>query len=107
MKSLSQWALPPGQCIELNRDEYSRVDFGTRTTAYKTLIDTAIEVANATGDKQLVAGMWDMIASMERFHGTEAGASLTGNKEAALGGEYGPSPTGGNNGSRIGYPSGR
>jgi phage portal protein BeeE len=37
MSALSGWALPRGQSVELNRDEYSRPDFGARAEAYAKL----------------------------------------------------------------------
>jgi phage portal protein BeeE len=38
MAALSAWALPPEQRAELNRDEYSRPDFGGRVDAYEKLV---------------------------------------------------------------------
>ena len=37
MQALSLWALPRGQAVELNRDEYVRGDLGQRAAAYATL----------------------------------------------------------------------
>lgn len=37
MSALSNWALPRGQTVELDRDAYSRPDLAQRATAYKTL----------------------------------------------------------------------
>jgi HK97 family phage portal protein len=36
---LSHWALPAGQRIEFNRDEYTRPDFGERVQAYSVLFN--------------------------------------------------------------------
>lgn len=40
MSALSGWALPRGQAIELNRDEYTRPAFNERALGYKTLWET-------------------------------------------------------------------
>jgi HK97 family phage portal protein len=42
MAALSQWALPTGQSIELNRDDYTRPGLADRANAYKTLVDAGI-----------------------------------------------------------------
>jgi HK97 family phage portal protein len=42
MAALSNWALPPGQAAELNRDEYSRPAFNERATAWTQLVDANI-----------------------------------------------------------------
>jgi phage portal protein BeeE len=38
MSAISGWALPRGQAAELNRDEYSRPDFGTRAAAWEKFV---------------------------------------------------------------------
>jgi hypothetical protein len=38
MAALSGWALPRGQSVELNRDEYSRPALLERATAYEKLV---------------------------------------------------------------------
>lgn len=38
MTAISYWALPRGQAAELNRDEYSRPDFGTRAVAWEKFV---------------------------------------------------------------------
>jgi HK97 family phage portal protein len=65
MSALSNWALPRGQCAELNRDEYTRPAFAERATAYKTLW----EIGALTTDE---------IRSMERLHGESSATALTG-----------------------------
>jgi HK97 family phage portal protein len=42
MGALSAWALPSTQRAELNRDEYSRPNFGARVDAYVKLVDAGI-----------------------------------------------------------------
>jgi HK97 family phage portal protein len=42
MGALSAWALPSTQRAELNRDEYSRPDFGSRVEAYVKLVAAGI-----------------------------------------------------------------
>lgn len=56
MPALSQWALPRGQSIELNRDEYTRPDLFTRSQAYENLW-------------QIGAISAEEVRRMERLHG--------------------------------------
>jgi HK97 family phage portal protein len=42
MGAISGWALPSTQAAELNRDEYSRPDFGSRAVAYEKLIAAGV-----------------------------------------------------------------
>lgn len=42
MAALSGWALPTGQSIELNRDDYTRPSLVDRANAYKVLVDAGI-----------------------------------------------------------------
>jgi len=42
MGALSAWALPSTQAAELNRDEYSRPDFGARAESYAKLIPLGV-----------------------------------------------------------------
>lgn len=73
MSALSQWALPRGSSVELNRDEYSRPPLAERANAYATL--AAIE--DETGRAITVAE----IRAMERLNSatpTVAASSLTG-----------------------------
>jgi len=65
MSALSNWALPRGTSVELNRDEYSRPALGERAAAYKTLV----EIGALTGDE---------VRQMERFNGVATAAALTG-----------------------------
>lgn len=68
MQSLSNWALPNGRSVEVNRDDYTRLPFDKRVEAYRTLID--MEVLTA-----------DEVRIMERFYGSTAGSAaqaLTG-----------------------------
>jgi phage portal protein BeeE len=65
MSALSNWALPRGQAVELNRDEYSRPTLLERATAYEKL--AGIGVVDA-----------EMVRVMERLRGPEAAEALTG-----------------------------
>ncbi len=38
ISALSNWALPRGQAVELNRDEYTRPSFADRVTGYTALV---------------------------------------------------------------------
>jgi HK97 family phage portal protein len=42
MSALSYWALPRGQCVELNRDEYTRPGFAERADAWVKLVAAGI-----------------------------------------------------------------
>jgi hypothetical protein len=66
IQALSFWALPRGQAIELNRDEYTRPTFLDRTQGYKNLS----EIPGAlTGEE---------VRKMERFTSDVAPTVLTG-----------------------------
>lgn len=65
MSALSNWAMPRGTSVELNRDEYSRPALAERATAYQTLV----AIGALTGDE---------VRSMERFNGVGAASALTG-----------------------------
>lgn len=68
MQALSGWALPRGQSVELNRDDYTRPAFGERVEAYVKLASIgAITV--------------DEIRTMERLLGDASAAALTGGNE--------------------------
>lgn len=69
MNALSNWALPRGTSIEMNRDEYTRPDPVARSTYYVNL--------NSIGaiDAQEVR-------TMERLHGDAAPGALTGGTDA-------------------------
>lgn len=103
MSALTNWAMGKGECVELNRDEYSRPDFASRIAAYKALMDTAAE----SGDQNAPAEVWAMVRTWERFHGPEAAAALSGNTQVITQPSAQPTPEGSNNVSRIGYRNGR
>lgn len=65
MKALSNWLLPRGTAIELNRDEYVKPALGERVAAYATLVQLGVLTA-------------EEIRDMERFNGAGAPAALTG-----------------------------
>jgi len=68
MAALSNWLLPRGETIELNRDEYSRPSLKERFDAYKI----AVEIGAMSAQE---------IRSMERLHGKFAPSALTGNPQ--------------------------
>lgn len=80
MSALSGWALPRGQSVELNRDEYSRPAFGERAEAYVKLAGIVDPV---TGQPAIKA---EEIRTMERLIGSggsedadlDAAQALTG-----------------------------
>jgi len=76
MSALSNWALPRGQCVELNRDEYTRPALAERATAYATLHG----IVDPDGTSALSAAE---IRAMERFHGEPSAAALTGGDAGA------------------------
>ncbi len=65
MPALSQWALPAGQSVELNRDDYTRPPLKDRAQANKTYIDAG--VLNP-----------DEVRLQERYHGESSPTALTG-----------------------------
>jgi HK97 family phage portal protein len=71
MSALSNWALPRGQCVELNRDEYTRPALAERATAYATLHG----IVDPDGLSALSAAE---VRTMERFHGEPSVSALTG-----------------------------
>lgn len=71
MESLSGWALPRGQAVELNRDDYTRLPLDKRAQTYKTLIELEI----LTNEEARI---------MERFYGVAANTAaqaLTGGSD--------------------------
>ncbi len=65
MSALSNWALPRGSSVELNRDEYSRPALAERATAYATLYGIGVLTS-------------EEIRRMERITGVAEAAALTG-----------------------------
>lgn len=65
MSALSNWALPPGQAAELNRDEYTRPDFATRAESWVKLVEAGIVTV-------------DEVRSAERLTGPISPQALTG-----------------------------
>lgn len=70
MAAMSQWALPYGSSLEVNRDEYVRPDLAARAAAYATLHG----IVDEDGPALTVAE----IRRMERLNGTAAAAVITG-----------------------------
>ena len=65
MEAMSQWVLPRGQEIELNRDDYTRLPLDKRANAYKTMVEIGVLDAND-------------IRGMERYLGQNSAQALTG-----------------------------
>lgn len=73
--AISQWALPRGQRMEVNRDEYVQPPFNERTTGYSTLFNI---VDPETGERAMTI---PEIRARERFTGaaqTSTAIELTG-----------------------------
>lgn len=68
MEALSGWALPRGQSLELNRDDYTRPTLEKRAAAYKILIELGVLTVEEA-------------RSMERLHGEPAAQALTGSAD--------------------------
>lgn len=69
MSALSNWALPRGSQIELNRDEYTRPDPKTRSEYY-----TNLHSIQAISPRE--------VRTMERLHGDIAAGALSGGTDA-------------------------
>lgn len=78
MQAFSWWALPRGQSVELNRDEYSRPGMKERAEAYQIL--HAMGVIST-----------EQIQAAERLHSSSAASSLAGGTADETGPETGPS----------------
>lgn len=69
MSALSNWALPRGTTVEMNREEYTRPDPQQRAAYYQAL--AALGAISA-----------DEVRTMERLHGPSAAAGLSGGTDA-------------------------
>jgi HK97 family phage portal protein len=69
MPALSNWLLPLGQQLELNRDEYSRAPLKERAEAYKIMIEAGVMVP-------------DEARAMERLSGPAASTAMTGGDQS-------------------------
>lgn len=56
MAALSGWAMPSTQRAELNRDEYSRPDFGTRVDAYEKLVTIGVMSVEEVREAERLVG---------------------------------------------------
>ena len=65
MSALGQWALPPSQSVELNRDDYTRPGLVDRARAYQLLIQTGVMTT-------------DEARAMERLYGPASAMQITG-----------------------------
>jgi len=73
MSRLSNWALPRGQAVELNRDEYSRPSFNERADAWVKLIDAGAATVEQYQASERLLGLLSAQAL--------SGATLTGSQE--------------------------
>lgn len=71
MQALSGWALPYGQAVELNRDEYTRPPFNERVEGYSKLF----ELVDEFGRRGISI---DEIRAAERLNGAPSTTALTG-----------------------------
>jgi HK97 family phage portal protein len=69
MSALSWWALPALQCVELNRDEYTRPGFAERATAWVQLVGAGIVSV-------------DEVRTAERLEGPAPVVAITGGDNA-------------------------
>jgi len=69
MEAFSQWAMPEGERVELNRDEYVRPAFPERVTAWAALFGIHDE---ATGQRAVTI---DEIRAAERLNANSVQAS--------------------------------
>ena len=72
MSALSNWLLPAGTGVELNRDEYVRPDFNTRVQGYATLFNLVDPI---TGQRGMTI---DEIRALERLSAPSSAAALSG-----------------------------
>jgi hypothetical protein len=76
MAALSFWALPRGQSVELNRDEYTRPSFDARAEAWVKLVTAGIVDAGEVRAAERISG--PASPSSEDLGGEEAAVALTG-----------------------------
>lgn len=80
MSALSYWALPRGQCVELNRDEYTRPDFATRADAWVKLTTAGIVKINEVRSAERLPPIDEPVTPAPRaaVDGEDAAVALTG-----------------------------
>lgn len=79
MSALSFWALPRGQAVELNRDEYTRPSFDQRADAWVKLVDAGIvEPDEVRAAERLPARDSQPEPADDGVDGEAAAAALTG-----------------------------
>jgi len=77
MSAMSYWALPRGQCVELNRDEYTRQPFDQRADAWVKLVAAGIVDANEVrAAERLPARDGEPVS--DEVNGESAAVALTG-----------------------------
>lgn len=60
MAAMSNWALPRGQAVELNRDEYTRPAFNERATAWVQLVGAGLASVEQFQAAERLAGAADL-----------------------------------------------
>jgi len=77
MSALSYWALPRGQCVELNRDEYTRPSFDQRAEAWVKLVGAGIVAVDEVRAAERLPAR-DIRPPTPEVDGTGAAVALTG-----------------------------
>jgi HK97 family phage portal protein len=77
MAALSWWALPRGQSVELNRDEYTRPSFDERAEAWVKLVQVGIVTVDEVRAAERLSGPAPQTSSQD-LGSEEAAVALTG-----------------------------
>jgi phage portal protein BeeE len=77
MSALSYWVLPRGQCVELNRDEYTREPFSVRAEAGVKLVGAGMLSADEWRAAERLPAR-DFTPPAPQVDGAEAAVALTG-----------------------------
>jgi HK97 family phage portal protein len=77
MSALSFWALPRGQSVELNRDEYTRPSFEDRADAWVKLVAAGIVSTDEVRDAERLSQHGSMVG-VEDGSGSSATTALSG-----------------------------
>lgn len=82
MAALSGWALPRGQAVELNRDDYTRPGFKERAEGYKILIEAGVMTPQEARTMERLHGPAPKVALPTADTPAPAALSLTGGDDA-------------------------
>jgi len=77
MSAMSYWALPLGECVELNRDEYTRPSFDQRAEAWVKLVTAGIVTADEVRAAERLPAL-DGEPVSDEVNGESAAVALTG-----------------------------